>query len=209
MASKHRATCSLTSRASRRCGKRLSIGSFMARCTSRRLSLGTSAAHTLQPRASLTPRRLVATPRYSFDQMMNMKQEKEAEGKWVWKEGNWARKMDNRATKARIKKLELALKKIQEDDDATPRPVPRARNICTWIETDSEKDVWCCNNEVLRHPETNEMLYLCGYVCRLGSRVCACRRALLPTLLTGPPSTAPQVPCYTMCLPPPRRCGGC
>ena len=97
--------------------------------------------------------------------MMMMKKEKEMEGKWVWKEGNWARKMDNRATKARIKKLEIALKKIQEDEDATPRPVPRARNICTWIETDSEKDVWCCNNEVLRHPETNEMLYLCGYDC--------------------------------------------
>jgi len=93
---------------------------------------------------------------------MGMKLDKERTGKWVWKEGNWARKMDDKAIKARIKKMQAELKRLQEEEDATPRPVPRARNICTWVAKDSEKDVWCCNNEVLRHPETREMLYFCG-----------------------------------------------
>lgn len=94
---------------------------------------------------------------YSWQQIVLMKRQSEAKGRWVWKEANWASKLENKATKAEIKRLELALAKIQEDADATPRPVPRARDICTWVEKDSEHDVWCCNNKVLIHPETREM----------------------------------------------------
>lgn len=124
---------------------------------------------------------------------MAMKRDKEMEGKWVWKEGNWARKMDARVTRSRIKHLRAALKRAKEEEETTPRPVPRARNICTWIAKDSEKDLWCCNNEVLRHPTTNEMLYFCGYDPCLGWAVWW---ALTPTVTV-------QVPCERVCVPPP------